>query len=276
MKKIILFLCATMLFANFPGGITAVELGVMNQEPTVYFENHRVWVKKNKNGSYTAFVGVGLNAKGKNSLSITIQETNTTLAFNIGKKSYPVQKIYMDSNKYVELSKSDLERVLKEKEQMKQALMTYSDIKAPLRLDSPLKGRISSAFGLERYFNDQPRSPHGGIDIAAPTGTKIKAAQSGKVLLAGDFFYCGKFVLLDHGKGFMTLYCHLNKIYAKKGSFIKKGEHIAEVGSTGRATGPHLHFSAILNGSFIDPSLLFSSKHNQTKATQAPQGQKAR
>lgn len=271
MRALLLFFVSTMpLFANFAGGIATVDLGVFHSEPTVYFEGKRVWVEKGKNGNYLAKVGIPLSAKDKRSLAIEIDEIDTTIAFNIAPKNYPEQRIYLDSDKFVHLSKEDLDRAAAEKELMQQKIATYSDLKNSLDLIRPLKGRISGAFGLQRFFNDEPRQPHGGIDIAAPTGSKVVAAQSGKVILAGDFFFCGKFILLDHGRGFMTLYCHLNKKNVKMGQSVKRGQYIADVGKSGRATGPHLHFSAILNGAFIDPQALFvastSNKHNQTKA----------
>jgi murein DD-endopeptidase MepM/ murein hydrolase activator NlpD len=119
----------------------------------------------------------------------------------------------------------------------------------------PVAGRISSPFGKRRILNQQPRSPHSGLDIAAPTGTPVKTAAAGTVAVTGDYFFNGKTILIDHGQGLITLYCHLSAIDTVKGQWVEAGEVIGQVGQTGRVTGPHLHFSVNLNGARVNPSL---------------------
>jgi len=129
----------------------------------------------------------------------------------------------------------------------------------------PVTGRISSIFGLRRFFNEQERRPHSGLDIAASEGTPIKAVASGTVLDAGDFFFSGNMIYIDHGQGIITLYAHLSKISVKPGDVVRQGDIIGEVGQTGRVTGPHLHFAVYANQALIDPMFMLPKGGNPQK-----------
>jgi Peptidase family M23 len=113
-------------------------------------------------------------------------------------------------------------------------------------------------FGARRIINGKPRSPHSGIDYAAPTGTAVVAANRGRVALIGDLFFGGRTVVLDHGQGLYTLYMHLDRVQVAEGSLVERGETIGAVGSTGRATGPHLHWGAQLRRARVDPAGLLA------------------
>ena len=124
-----------------------------------------------------------------------------------------------------------------------------------LRMRLPTQGRRSSEFGYRRVFNGKPRNPHSGIDIAAPTGTRVVAPLAGRVADVGDYFFNGKTVWLDHGGGLLSMMCHMSRITVQEGDVLAVGDKLGEVGSTGRSTGPHLHWTVSLNQASVDPTL---------------------
>ena len=117
----------------------------------------------------------------------------------------------------------------------------------------PVQGIVTSEFGFRRFFNGQPRSPHSGVDIAAAQGTPVKSPARGFVVVVGNFFFNGNTVLVDHGGGFISMLCHLSYVNVIQQQRIEKDSIIGTVGATGRATGPHLHWSVSLQGIRVDP-----------------------
>jgi murein DD-endopeptidase MepM/ murein hydrolase activator NlpD len=155
-----------------------------------------------------------------------------------------------------ELPAEMLARYQKEREHLAQVLRTFSEPgPESLALLQPVPGRRSGSFGLRRVINGMPRSPHGGLDIAAPEGTPIVATAPGRVADAGDYLFLGQTLVLDHGQGMLSLYSHLSAIDVVVGATVPAGAPIGKVGATGRATGPHLHFSVYLNAASVDPAI---------------------
>ena len=177
----------------------------------------------------------------------------------INKKDFGESRITILDVSKVNLSAEDSQRAYKESQLIRESLNSYStNIKPSLKFISPVDGIISSRYGKQRYINDQPRSPHLALDIAAAEGTEIIAPAPGKVILVGDFFYSGNYLILDHGFGLLSSYSHMSKIHVQTGDYVNQKDIIGEVGSTGRVTGPHLHWSVYLEKQRINPESLIA------------------
>jgi murein DD-endopeptidase MepM/ murein hydrolase activator NlpD len=179
------------------------------------------------------------------------------------KRDYNIQRINRMQQKYVSPPKEVEDRIVRERKITKKAKENIGNIKNALFANGftrPIKGgRISSVFGSQRILNGVPKSPHNGIDIAVPRGTPVEAMSEGKILLSADnFYYAGNFIIIDHGLGLNSLYLHLSESFVKEGQFVKKGEVIGKVGTTGRSTGPHLHWSVQWFDKRVDPNTVFS------------------
>jgi murein DD-endopeptidase MepM/ murein hydrolase activator NlpD len=181
------------------------------------------------------------------------------VVFAVHPKEYAAQHLTLADKRMVDPTASDLKRIGREQKILQRAFQTWSETSTPpLRFDLPARGRLSSPFGLRRFFNNQPRQPHSGLDIAAPSGTTIVAPAPGTVIETGNYFFNGNTVFLDHGQGLVTMYNHLSRISVTKGRHVKHGEKIGEIGMTGRVTGPHLHWTMSLNNARVDPALFLS------------------
>jgi murein DD-endopeptidase MepM/ murein hydrolase activator NlpD len=122
--------------------------------------------------------------------------------------------------------------------------------------EKPHSGESAGNFGEKRIYNEVPRSSHSGLDIAAPYGSPVRASNSGRVVLARDLYFSGKTVILDHGLGVFSIYCHFSELRVSRGQDVKKGDILALAGSTGRSTGPHLHWAVRIRGNRVDPQAL--------------------
>jgi murein DD-endopeptidase MepM/ murein hydrolase activator NlpD len=117
----------------------------------------------------------------------------------------------------------------------------------------PLEGEIVGLFGTRSVINGEPRSPHSGVDLRASAGTPVQSIHNGKVVLVAEHFFTGNLVVIDHGGAIQSMYFHLEKALVVGGEKVKRGQVIGLVGSTGRSTGPHLHFGMRVNGARVDP-----------------------
>ena len=239
-----------------PGGIAVVELGAADgPAPNASRAGERVLVVADA-GRWYAIVGIPLAAApGTESLEVRAPGATQSVRFEVAPKDYPTQSLTVEP-KHVDLSPADLARYQKEKLRLERVFATWSEQQpATLGLAAPVPGVRSSSFGSRRVFNGQARSPHSGMDIAAAAGEPVLAPASGRVVDTGDYFFNGKTVILDHGQGFLTLYCHLSRIDVRVGQALAAGAALGQVGATGRATGPHLHFGVMLNRAWVDPGL---------------------
>lgn len=237
-----------------PGGIAVIDLGAAESPPAVEYRSRRVLVAQDGD-RWLAVVGISLNAEtGPAAIEV---EGAEPVDFEIVPHAYREQRLTVKNQSFVTPDQAQLERIGRERGIINAALNAWRNAAvSDLSLRSPVDGPRSSSFGLRRFFNDQPRSPHKGMDIAASTGTAIVAPKPGIVTATGDYFFNGKTVIVDHGQGFVTMYCHLSEIGVEKGQTVSEGETLGKVGATGRVTGPHLHFGTYLNGTAIDPALL--------------------
>lgn len=204
-------------------------------------------------------LGFGRDAPLESQLTVELPDgKRQTQTISLEKRTYQEQHVDGLPQNTVTPSRKELDRIWAE-QKLLNAARARDDERTDFLADFiwPVTGRISSVYGSRRILNGIPKRPHMGVDIAAPEGTPVLAPANGVVsLVYNDMFYTGGTLMLQHGHGLSTMYVHLSKILVKKGQEVKQGEKIAEVGMTGRATGPHLHWAMTLHDVFLDPSLL--------------------
>ena len=207
---------------------------------------------------WIAVVGIGLGVKPGTKLELQAARADGSreqFEIKVVSKAYATIHLKVAPGQ-VDLSAEDLARYQRERAHLDTVLRTFSESPpGGLAMVQPVSGRHAAAFGLRRYFNDQLRSSHNGLDIAAPEGTPVLAASAGRVIDTGDYFFNGRNIVLDHGQGLLSLYAHLQSIEVTAADLVAPGRVIGTVGATGRATGPHLHFSVYLNRVAVDPAL---------------------
>jgi murein DD-endopeptidase MepM/ murein hydrolase activator NlpD len=243
-----------------PGGVKILKLDIhSNSMPYVEVDGHRALVVRD-DASWIAIIGISLSAPlAPEQVIVHSGDARQEIQFTIGDKQYASQSLTVAPGQ-VNLSKADLERVNREKAIIDHTMSRWSDQPPEnLRMPQPVPGVRSSSFGMRRIFNGESRNPHGGMDIAAPIGTPVRAPLAGTVINTGNYFFTGNTVFLDHGRGMISMYCHLSAINVTPGQHVAAGTTLGEVGKTGRATGPHLHWGLSLNRAWVDPELFVSN-----------------
>ncbi|MEN4919996.1 peptidoglycan DD-metalloendopeptidase family protein [Achromobacter spanius] len=251
------------LDARVPGGVAVLALGDAERAPEVSYQGRRVLVVREEGRQWIAVVGIPLSVKpGQQQVDVKDAKGPRKQAFSVGAKEYVAQHITLKNPRQVDPNPDDMKRIEREMAEQSAANRGYRAGVTPsnLLLDRPVNGgRLSSPFGLRRFFNGQERNPHSGLDFAVPAGTPIKAPAAGVVVLVGDYFFNGKTVFLDHGQGFVSMFCHMSAIDVKVGDEVPRGGVVGKVGATGRATGPHLHWNVSLNDARVDPAIFIGA-----------------
>ena len=240
-----------------PGGVALLRIpGTQLPRPEASYDDKPVAIVRTGPG-WTAMVGIPLlTPAGQYEVRVRYQDgSRLTIPFAVSGKAYPEQHLTIANKRKVNPNEQDMARIRRDRTSIANAKRYRHPEQLATRFDLPVKGTNSSSFGSRRFFNKQPRRPHGGMDIAAPTGTPVYAPGDGYVVETGDYFFSGQCIFLGHGNGLQTFYAHLSQIDVRPGELVKRGQKIGEVGATGRVTGPHLHWSVGLNQTWIDPTL---------------------
>jgi len=223
------------------------------------------WAIFEKDGKKIAWIGIHLNNKpstydvqwSAGGAASVIQSTDK---IKVQKGDFRISHITVEK-KMSSFDDAALKRIRADSAAIKKAYNTPVSIQNTWpEMILPVKGIISTPFAAQRFVNGNARSPHSGLDIAAPTGTPVKAPLAGKVLLVSNMFLNGTLVAIGHGNGLTTVYAHLNKSLVKQGDVLKQGDIFAEVGSTGRSTGPHLHWGVQFNGNKVSPNTMLRNE----------------
>lgn len=251
--------------ARTNGGLAILTLTAEQAAGPLFLHGQPVWIGRLPGvGSAVAVVGIPLDASGELALDTTADaKGQPALTFSVTPRTYPEQRLTLTETKYVSPAPEQLARFEREAAEQKAAYRQHVAAVADNggaqtwpTFRWPLTGRLSSPFGLRRYFNDEPRAPHLGLDIAGATGTLVRAPASGRIALTGDYFFNGRTVIIDHGQGLFSMLCHFSEVLVRTGDSVSAGSPVGRVGATGRATGPHLHWTVSLNDARIDPRWL--------------------
>jgi murein DD-endopeptidase MepM/ murein hydrolase activator NlpD len=208
-------------------------------------------------GLLNVYLGIDLDVKpGAHEVTYVMGQEKGSLSLDIKERKFETESLAV-APKYTAPDKATQARIDREAKELDEIWRRVTRerlwSKAFVR---PAEGALGSSFGLRRVFNKKPRSPHAGVDIKAPVGAEVVAANRGTVVLARDLFFTGNTVIIDHGLGLYTIYAHLSRIDVEAGAPVERSARIGLVGATGRATGPHLHWGVKIAGARVDPATL--------------------
>jgi murein DD-endopeptidase MepM/ murein hydrolase activator NlpD len=246
---------------TYPGGIIAKEISHKEYEQDLFLNGNRLVRWRNDDNFYLIY-GIPYDTEtGQNNFKVTDKDYKIlkNININVKDKEFKIQKIKVNK-KYVEPSKKSIEKIKKDKFKLTNARKIWLNNNPDLDFIPPAKGIITGVFGTKRFYNGIEGRYHNGYDIAADIGTPILAPSSGKIILTGDFFFNGKTIYLDHGRGLKSIMIHLNEIFVKDNDYVKKGQIIGTIGTTGKSTGPHLHWSVLMNNTYVDPEMLLNKR----------------
>lgn len=233
-------------------GLSEKNPGVL---PTGEFEETRFPFFAGENNQYVALFGVPHHhAPGASKVIVRLGKEALELPFMIVDAGYSSEKLHVTDESKIKPPKSQIARILLEQKEIGEAYTTLTPNrfwKGGFRL--PIDSAITSHYGTKRLYNGELKSFHTGLDLRAKIGTPVFTAAPGVVVLAKDLYFTGKTVIVDHGYGLMTLYAHLETMEVKKGQVLGPGERLGLSGATGRVSGPHLHWMAIVHRVKFNP-----------------------
>ncbi|RLL50566.1 M23 family metallopeptidase [Mariprofundus sp. EBB-1] len=261
--KLTLLLCAMLWLmpANasewtvIQGNVASIEMDYAGDTLSLTCFGKKWPLKAKGNNHWQGWIGVDLKTKaGKHNVLWRSGKTVVAEDFlNVTKGEFRISHITV-AKKMAEFDKPTLERYYREVKVLK-ATYTKQVSANPdiIMFGKPIEGIESTPFGAQRYVNGKPKSPHSGIDIAAPAGTVIEAPLAGRILMVADMYLNGKTVAIGHGNGLVSVFSHMQSTAVKQGEWVKTRQKIGEVGTTGRSTGPHLHWGIRFNNARINP-----------------------
>jgi murein DD-endopeptidase MepM/ murein hydrolase activator NlpD len=208
-------------------------------------------------GQRRAMVGVDLDVRlGAHAVSVESGDRRASMTLQVVRRAFTTRRLTVDPG-FVNPPASEVGRIDRERAQLEKLWETWTPEKLwDGAFAAPVPEPANSAFGTRSILNGEPRSPHGGADFPSPAGTPIKAPNAGRVVLAEALYFTGNTVVVDHGLGLYSLFAHMTEMKVATGNTVKTGEVLGTVGSTGRVTGPHLHWAVRLNGARVDPLVL--------------------
>ena len=249
--------------SRVPGGVALLRVGDATEpRPAVSRDGVPVWVSRQAT-QWVAAVGLPLSLQ-PGEQQVDVRSTDgaaRTVTFTVKPKRYPVQHVTLRDQAMVEPPADVMARIERESAHLKALRSQWRETAATdAAFVQPARGRLSGRFGGSRVLNGKPRAPHAGLDVAVMTGTAVLAPADGVILDIGDYYFCGKTMFIDHGNGLLSLFCHLSEWDARVGDSVRKGQAVARSGATGRASGPHLHWSVYLNGTSVEPELFLPAR----------------
>ncbi|MDH0030135.1 MULTISPECIES: peptidoglycan DD-metalloendopeptidase family protein [unclassified Acinetobacter] len=260
LKKICLLVSCLIpihCFAQLPqdsrraGGIAVIPLTADTTQ--VFYEQNPVLITQEQGQRYAVF-GIPLSTPLG---TVTLTTNANPIQIDIKPYAYAEQRLTVKNQEYVNPNQEQLDRYAREAKEQNDIYSSFNPSTWTIfpEFIRPTAGKFSNSFGKKRFFNGEERAPHSGLDIPAPVGQKVIAPADGIVVQTGNYFFNGNTVLIDHGQGLISMFCHLSKINVEKGQSIRQGEQLGLVGNTGRVTGAHLHWGMSLNNARVDPRL---------------------
>ncbi len=249
-----------------PGEIILVTFkeNPLVKKVTIRFLGKKYVLEREGSASPFALIGLDLSLLSKNYLmKISVEKTdgkseNIWKKIPVLRKEFPIKELWV-KEEYIKPPPEARERIQREAE-LVEAVYSFPSPEwlAEEKFIFPFSAVVEPNFGERRLYNNEFHSIHSGVDIEAPFGSPILASNSGKVVLTSDLYFAGKTVIIDHGLGLFSFYCHFSEIKVKRGDLVRKGDTIGLAGATGRVTGPHLHWGVKIYNNRVDPFSLLS------------------